>query len=244
MRPLLKFRHRLLAVLLLGLAAGGSVRAAEPAVSARDVLVYPDGDRVQGRLVERTADTVVFQSDRFGLLRVPAAGAEVILAGKSVGPAAVVAGPVEPAAPPAAANGESAAEARITASLARLAARLHASFKPWTGRFAFSTEVVTDTADRSNLSAELQLQRKWQTEEVQLKGRYDFNSTNGRTTTDTLKADGLWRHDFPQKKFVLYRPVLEWNRASFRAGVPSDYLLMQQEIGAGMSLLATARAKV
>ncbi len=51
---------------------------AEPAAPARDVLVYPDGDRVQGRLVEKTGDTIVFQSDRFGLLRVPAAGAEVI----------------------------------------------------------------------------------------------------------------------------------------------------------------------
>jgi hypothetical protein len=105
--------------------------------------------------------------------------------------------------------------------------------------------VVTDTSDRTNLSTELQLQRKWKTDEVQLKGRYDFNQTDGRTTTDMLKADGLWRHDFPSKKgFTQYRPVLEWSRASYKAGVPSDYVLLQQEIGAGLNLVATAKAKV
>jgi len=239
MRTFLKFRLPSLIVSLLILAGPGSLRSAEvPAAltptPARDVLVYPDGDRVQGRLVERTADTLVFQSDRFGLLRVPAAGAEVIPAAK----------PAASAAAPAPANGESVSDARAATSLARLAAQLHALFQPWSGRFAFSTEVVTDTADRSNLAVELQLQRKGKTDEVQLKGRYDFNRTDGKTTTDMMKADGLWRHDFHTTAFVLYRPSLEWSRATYRAGVPADYVLLQQEIGVGLNLLATPKAKV
>lgn len=255
----LKFHLRLLAGLGLGLAGAGLIQAAVAAGAAREVLVYPDGDRVQGRLVERTKDTVVFQSDRFGLLHVPATGVEIIPAATPAGPAAAKLATSTPAAPspastppappagetgPEGAGEETAAEARITASLARLAAKLRANFQPWSGRFAFSTEVVTDTTDRNTLSADLQLQRKWKSNEIQLKGRYDFSQTDGRTTTDMVKADGLWRHDFRGRGFALYRPALEWSRASFRSGVPSDYVLVQQEIGGGLNLLAKEKVKV
>lgn len=254
-RPSLKYRLRSLLLVLLGFAGTGLVRGADaPAAPARDVLVYPDGDRVQGRLVERKGDTLVFQSDRFGLLRVPASGAVVISAAKpaeNILATATAPVPAPAEAPlvvvPATAltpNGETYAEAKETAALARLAAKLRKSFQPWTGRFAFSTEVVTDSADRTNLSLDLLLQRKWKTNVVQLKGRYDFNQTDGRTTTDMVKADGLLRHDFQRKGFVLYRPVLEWSRASFRSGMPSDYVLLQQEIGAGLNLIAKEKVKV
>lgn len=255
MRVRLKFHPGLLAGLLFGLVGAASVWAAEAPVPApaRDVLIYPDGDRVQGRLVERTGDTLVFQSDRFGLLRVPASGAVVIPADKPAGsavpPAAVAAkttavAPADSDSAEIAEQKEIAEEYRVSLSLARLAAKLRAGFKPWTGRFAFSTEVVTDAAERSNLSLDLQLSRKWKTNEVQLKGRYDFSQTDERTTTDMVKADGLWRHDFRGKGFALYRPALEWSRASFRLGVPSDYVLVQQEIGAGLNLLAKEKVKV
>ncbi|MBI2496458.1 MAG: DUF481 domain-containing protein [Opitutae bacterium] len=248
-RVLLNFHPRfLLVALLLALAGGGPGRAAEAAVTAaaRDVLVYPDGDRVQGRLVERTGGILVFQSDRFGLLRVPADTAKVIPAAKSAGtaPAAAVASVPAAVPVPAGAGGENAASAGETGGFAQLAAWLRAGFKPWTGRFAFSTEVVTDSTERNNLSLDLQLQRKWRTNEVQLKARYDFSQTEGRTTADLVKTDGLLRHDFRKKGFMLYRPVLEWSRASFRSGVPSDYVLLQQELGAGLNLLSKDKYKV
>jgi hypothetical protein len=141
-------------------------------------------------------------------------------------------------------DAETYAEAREAAALARLAAILRQGFQGWSGRFSFSTEAVTDTSDRNNISAEIQLKRKWKTNEVQLKARYDFSQTDDRTTTDMVKADGLWRHDFRGKGFALYRPALEWSRASFRLGVPSDYVLVQQEIGGGLNLLAKDKVKV
>ncbi len=227
---------------VLGLVVG---RAVEPAVSARDVLVYQDGDRVQGRLVGRKDGLIVFQSERFGELRVPADKAEVVPA-KTPAAAPVAAKPAaEP--PPAAANDESAAEeVRASAGLARLTARLRESFKPWSGRVAFSTEIVSDTAERSTLSLEGRLSRKWTADEVQLNGRYDFSQTNDLTTTDMLKADALWRHSFSKKKnsFVQYRPTLEWNRANRKGGVPADYVLLQQEIGYGISLLTRPERKL
>ena len=225
---------------VLGLAMG---HAAELAAAARDMLVYPDGDRVQGRLVGRKDGIIVFQSDRFGELRVPADKAKVV-PGKPA-PAPVAAAPgVEPAS--VAPDDDPAAEARMDSGLARLAARLREGFKPWRGRVAFSTEVVSDTADRSTLSIEGRLSRKWTADEVRLNGRYDFSQTKDLTTTDIIKADALWRHDLSRKRnsFVQYRPTLEWNRANFRAGLPADYLLLQQEIGYGISLLARPERKL
>jgi hypothetical protein len=219
----------------------GVARAAEPAL-ARDVLVYPDGDRVQGRLVGRKDGVIVFQSDRFGELRVPADMATVILASTvpaSPGAATTAATAIQPPpAIPAAgeAHAESVAEARGTAGLARLAATLREYFKPWSGRLAFSTEIVSDTAERSTISLEGRLNRKWSSNEVQLGARYDYSETNDLTTTDMVKADGLWRHNLSKNSFAQYRPTVEWNRANFRLKVPADYVLLQQEIGYGISL--------
>ncbi|MES1194978.1 MAG: hypothetical protein ABUL65_03725, partial [Opitutus sp.] len=81
-------------------------------------------------------------------------------------------------------------------------------------------------------------------DEVQLNGRYDYSETSARATTDMVKADGLWRHDFSKNSFAQYRPTLEWNRASFKAGLPADYVLLQQEIGAGLNLVGTPARKL
>jgi hypothetical protein len=106
-------------------------------------------------------------------------------------------------------------------------------FGPWRGKLAFSTEVVTDVAERNNHSVEARFTRKWAKDEVQMTGRYDYAETNQVPTTDVVKATGSWRHEFSKKWFAHYRPSAEWNRASRRQGVPNDYTLVQQEIGAG-----------
>ena len=215
----------------------------------RDVLVYKDGDRVQGRLKGKVGEILVFQSERFGELRVPADQAVVIKADKSVAatPAAGASQGTKAAAAQTKVEEQVAAE-KISGwerfSPAVLASRLRDMFGPWHGRVAFSTEVVSDTADRTNVSVDTQLKRKWKADEVQLTARHDYSETNGITTTDLIKADGSWRHDFSKSLFTQYRPSVEWNRASFSAGMPKDYILLQQEIGAGFGLLTTPTRKV
>ena len=226
---------------VLGMVAG---HAAAPVAAGRDVLVYQDGDRVQGRLVGRKDGVIVFQSDRFGELRVPADKAQVVPAKVPAAAPAAAVPASEPTPVLSAANGEVAAEAQEAAGLARLAAKLRDGFKPWTGRVAFSTEIVSDTAERSTLSLEGRLSRKWTDNEVQLNGRYDFSQTNDLTTTDTLKGDALWRHNFSKNSFAQYRPTLEWNQANFKSGRPADYVLLQQEIGYGISLLTKPERKL
>jgi hypothetical protein len=225
--------------------------AAESENNSRDVLVYKDGDRVQGRLIEKTDKIIVFDSDRFGVQRVLVENAVVI---RAEAPAAgrKPSGPVAAGALPSAQEKQAAEERaeaeRITLrdrfSAAALTAGLRDFFGPWHGRFAFTVEQVSSTAEQVNTGVEATLQRKWKEDEVQLKGRYDFSEANNLTTTDLMKADGLWRHDFPQNFFALYHPNLEWNRASFNNGVPNDYVQLQQEIGAGLSIRPTARRKV
>jgi hypothetical protein len=211
-------------------AAGGT---AQPAVL--DVLVYRDGDRTQGHLVERVGDVVVFKSERFGVLRVPADQAEVILAKAPA--AATGVGPM----PDPVARAEAEADERPATGWSALSPReltvaLRRFFGPWHGRFAFSVEAVSDASERNTETTEAKLQRKWDRDVVQLNAHYDFSRTNGFTTTDVAKADGSWRHDFPRQFFSQYRPTVEWNRAYVRNAVPSDYVLLQQEIDAGFRI--------
>lgn len=238
----------------------GAVQAAEPALVPRDALVYKDGDRVQGKFIERTGDVIVFKADRFGELRVPLADAVVIMAETAVAP------PPAPgtssASPPATLAGTEpatpATESKAAADRADveriklwewfypwvLTARVRNYFGPWHGRFAFSTELVSDTADRTNLALEGHMQRKWESSEVQVTARYDYAETNELATTDVLRGSASYRHDFSKNRFALYRPTLEWNRASTRGGVPNEYVLLQQEIGVGFSLYSTPSRKI
>jgi hypothetical protein len=246
-------------LLFVGLAAA---RASDSVPSHRDTLVYKDGDRVQGRLVTREKDTIVFKADRFGELRVPSTDAVVILAEKLT-PAAAgkpAAKPAAPAATPTVVAQGIQADAKAKAAAERaeeekasiwemfspsvLTARVRNYFGPWHGKLALSTEVVEDVSDRNSVAFEASLKRKWEKNEVQVTGRYDFAQTNDLPTTDTLKGTGLWRHDFDKRRFAQYRPTVEWNRASKLKGVPNDYVLLQQEIGVGFAVLTTPTRKV
>jgi len=199
-----------------------------PPAPAFDELVFADGDRVRGHFVEKIGDTVVFQSERFGLLHVSAADAEVILAKMpepelapvvdvegGTGTVTVEHGPFSPR---------------------EMARQLKQFFGSWHGRFAVSAEALQDARDRSTVSVEARLQRKWKSDEVQLNARYDYGSVDEVVSTDMIRGDGVWRHDFPGKFFGVYRPTLEWNRAYYRGGLPADYLLLQQEVGAGINV--------
>jgi hypothetical protein len=240
-------------VLALGLVLAVARGGEEPAdLSPRDVLVFKDGDRLHGLLLRQEGDVLVFKSDRFGEQRVPVGLAVVIKAEHPPVPVATTPPAVAPAPASAGAAEQKAAERaeaeRVSVwerfSPAVLTARVREYFGPWKGRVAFSTEVMHDTADRSTLSLETRLSRKFTKDEVQMSGRYDFAKTNELTTTDMLKADGLWRHNFSRNSFTQYRPTLEWNRASFRSGLPTDYLLLQQEIGVGVNLLTSPARKL
>lgn len=238
------------------LVAGLMVRmegAAEAAANTRDTLVYKDGDRIQGSLVSKGAEEIVFRSDRFGEVRVRAVDAVVIPGvrapdGEATAPKAIAATPVSEPEARAQAAREEAEQERVTIwdrfSPGVLTARVREFFGPWGGRLAFSTEVVSDVVEQNNHSLEMKLSRKWQRDEVQLTARYDYVETNDVPTTDMVKAAGSWRHEFNRKWFAHYRPSGEWNHASRRLGVPNDYVLLQQELGLGYQVFTSATRTV
>ena len=202
-----------------------------------DVLIYNDGDSVRGHLVDRSVDSWLFMSDRFGLLRVPLADAKVVLATPEA--AAAIARAKAEEARVKAEEAENASFLRwsVLSPLA-LAQHLRDFFGPWHGRFAFSTQMMSNTTETTNDTAEAHLRRKWTKDDVQLNARYDFSDTNHVTTTDVIKGDAAWRHDLPNKLFTIYSPSVEWNRAFLLNTVPSDYVLLQQEIGMGVNVFA------
>ena len=238
------------AVLASGLGSAG-LRAADIVVAAPQVLIYADGDRVRGKLVERSGELWVFQSEKFGLLKVPVAAARVESAadGVSMTPKLAPKEAVATAAPkPTSIHEDSddvepAGWARFT-PLA-LTHTMREFFGPWKGRFSISLEDVSDSSSRNTTLVELHMKRTWKRDEVDGTLRYDFSQTANVATKDLIKLTGSWRRDYAYKLFSIYRPTSEYNRA-FKApdGVAVNYLLLQQEIGAGVNVFTTPQRKL
>ena len=238
------------AVLVIGLGGAG-LRAAESVVAAPQVLIYADGDRVRGKLLERSGELWVFQSEKFGLLKVPVAAARVEPAADGVAMALRLA-PKEAVAMPApkptsthedSDDLEPEGWARFT-PLA-LTQTMRGFFGPWKGRFSISLEDVSDSSSRNTTLVELHMKRTWKRDEVDGTLRYDFSQTADVATKDLIKLTGSWRRDYAYKLFSIYRPTSEYNRA-FKApdDVAVNYLLLQQEIGAGVNVFTTPQRKL
>ena len=238
------------AVLAIGLG-GAVLRAAETVVAAPQVLIYADGDRVRGKLLERSGELWVFQSEKFGLLKVPVSAARVEPAADGVAMAQSLAPKeaVAMSAPKPTSTHEDSDDlepegwARFT-PLA-LTQTMREFFGPWKGRFSISLEDVSDSSSRNTTLVELHMKRTWKRDEVDGTLRYDFSQTADVATKDLIKLTGSWRRDYAYKLFSIYRPTSEYNRA-FKApdDVAVNYLLLQQEIGAGVNVFTTPQRKL
>ncbi|MBS0662928.1 MAG: DUF481 domain-containing protein [Verrucomicrobia bacterium] len=215
---------------VLGSKTASMAITAEPA-STFDVLIYKDGDRVRGHLKERSATEIVFISERFGRLVVPVTQAKVILANGETDTMAEERARSEEAVRPF--------TMRSLLSVRSLTTELQHFFGPWRGRFAVSTQVQTGPTDSTSEMAEIYLKRRWKEDTVQFAARYDYGKSGQVVTSDMLKAEVAWRHDFRTRLFTVYSPTLEMNRAYVDDGLPADYVLAQQEIGVGYNVLVS-----
>ena len=209
------------------------------APTATDVLVYKDGDRVQGRVVYDDGKTIVFRTNRFGELSVPHSQAEVIYGSIPEPPqtqshAIAAMAPSAPAQTPAEAKSEAelAEERRV---IGRLSTTLRRFFGPWHGRVSFSSEAVNAADSRQNEVLEGRMNRKWVADDVELSTRYEFSSTNETTSTDITKGSVYWRHDLSRRWFTIVHPSCEWNRNYIYQEQEADYVLLQNELGGGFT---------
>ncbi|HEY0943899.1 MAG TPA: hypothetical protein VGD81_01485, partial [Opitutaceae bacterium] len=144
-------------------APAGPASPPEPA-PAWDELVYRDGDRLRGRLVERIGGMVIFQANRFGIVQVPADEAEVILATPIPSAPSRMAGRTR--------TDEPAVE-RAPFSPWAMTQALKELFGSWHGRLSFGTEVLNDGNDRNSTTLEAHLERKWRRDELKISSRFD-----------------------------------------------------------------------
>lgn len=228
----------------------------EAADSSRDTLVYKDGDRVHGVLIQQAAGVIVFKSDRFGELRVPSGDAVVIKSVQSVeteGKKKQALAEVQKKTPEAGqAEREEKEEKEEQEQLwswfrfspAVLTAKVREFFGPWRGRVSFSDELVTDTSHRNSVALEGKLSRTYTNDQIDLSARYNYDQTNGVRTTDMFRTVNSWHHDFTRRQFGVYRPTIEWNRANRKEQFPEEYVLLQQELGYGYKLVNRPTRKI
>jgi hypothetical protein len=203
-----------------------------------DVLIFADGDRVQGTFVRREDGKIIFQSPRFGNLSVPESEATVEV---TTQPPPPIISPM-----PSATEGESSLTDQLL--LTKLRRRVEDGivrwWEPWAGRIAASTDIVKDAKDRSIFLAEGRVRRNWAKDEVRLETRYEYREENNVKTVDLIKGIGLWRHDLSVRFFGSYRSVVERDQVNSNGFQPFPYVLLQQQVGAGVHLLRRERIKL
>jgi hypothetical protein len=234
---------RSLTLVALGLGPILAGRASGAPAGEGDVLVFRNGDRVSGRVVSAGPE-IVFQSERFGELRVPAADATVQRAGATAAIPPTASRPAAVAPTPAAARPAAAPTDLDSPSLGELQARIRDFFGPWQGRIAVAVESVQEAVDRENLSLDSTLRRRWEKDELQFTGRFDYVQSNAVPSTDVIRGSASWRHEFSKQYFTQYRPSVEWNRANRRGALKNRYVLLQQEVGVGYNVVTTAERKL
>ncbi|MGC4074853.1 MAG: DUF481 domain-containing protein [Nibricoccus sp.] len=203
-----------------------------------DVLIFNDGDRVQGTFVRRENGNIIFQSLRFGNLSVPESEAKVEVTSQPA-PAIIAPMPTAPENPPSLYD-----QILLTRFRRKVEEGIVQWWEPWTGRLAASTDIVHDSKDRSVFLAEGRVRRNWPKDEVRLEARYEYREENSATTVDLFRGSGLWRHDVSARYFGSYRPVVERDKANSTGFQEFPYLLLQQQVGAGVHLLKKERIKL
>lgn len=195
-----------------------------PANATADVLVFKDGDRVQGTLLRIEGETVVFRANRFGDIRVARNDAKVI-------PEAAKDKAVSVRETPE--KSEEVLAGAIPGGTAPPRAR--SGPRPWTGRLCVSTEAIQDASERRAIVLDAQLSRKAASDQVKGDLHYEYRTQNSEKQNDELKGSAYWKHLLPNRLFSVYRPVIEWNRNAHINGAATPYVVAQQELGIGFS---------
>jgi hypothetical protein len=220
-------------VVLLAMAV--SAAAATPL--GRGLLVYPDGNRLTGRLL---ADGV-FASDLFG---------EVRFDSKAVR--------FEPRleVPDRDTPGELRervdAEVKAGTPATPAAKPVSSGAKPWKFSISGFADATTDDGNRRReYYGALRIERPSQTDPLILEGRYEYRRVGSRL--DRRRATGSldWRHPFPESRwFTLYRPYFEYDGRSLSPADAAtlgrtriDYIFTQQQAGVGYNILAGPKVK-
>ena len=221
---------------LLVILACACLRAA-PAEDGVDVLVYTNGDRVHGKFVSRENNTIIFESQHFGRLKVPATDARVLTAVASASrgtSTTTVSRPKDSPAEIADHNFFDPTDWRMTS----LTETIRHIFGQWHGRLSFASSSTINEKEHKSFVVETKLTRKWTRDEVRIDARYDYASDDDDVSRDIFKSDSYWRHELSPRFFTLYSPNIEWDRDyTTDTGLDVDYLLLQQQLGVGINLI-------
>lgn len=192
--------------------------------AAGSILCCPNGDRIEGTVVERTSGTVVFQSKNFGRLVCDASRVTI--------------------EPSAGESGTSASSAQMPATKDPATLQSSAGRAPdkkekakWDGRAEFGFSHVDDNGQRDSLALDLAAHKKWTLDEVRLESHYEYKEDLGEKTA------AHWQHSLSSRYFSVYRVTDEWNQHAEYAGHPISYFLVQQGIGAGITFWEQVKAK-
>ncbi len=163
----------------------------------------PNGEYLRGEIVEQNGDSIVFRSESFGLITLPASVLEQTEQAESPVPAQPAGPPISPSAV-AGAPGERAQEAPPV-GLVRQKLRLPSRFS---ANIMVGMDFLRSELDVDNYKVELNTGWKGEVHEFMTYHRYEYGKIMGHRTLDEYENAGRWIYPFHERWILLSQ--LSW----------------------------------
>jgi len=208
------FRIPSLVCILLILAATNSIRAS--------ILILSNGDRLTGHVIKRADGKVYFHSDILGDIvapetavtiveKPPASGSMNALVGlPPPAPSAPAGSQTTPALPSPTASSlpgptvvQSQPVVKIAAQKPKIPIVVTPPVTPWTGKVEFGyNNIISGDIRTVSLNLSGEVERTIREDNLLVKGRFLYGSSDGLATTDEEDGDFRWRHNLSDRLFV------------------------------------------
>jgi hypothetical protein len=88
------------------------------------------------------------------------------------------------------------------------------------------------------------VERKWVKDQLRNELHYEYRTVDNAKQADDLKISGYWKHGLSDRTFSVCRSAVEWNRYAILNDVFTPYVVLQQELGLGYTVLNQPTRKV
>jgi putative salt-induced outer membrane protein YdiY len=200
-------------------AAAGALLWVPVSLPAQDVLVFPNGDRLSGRLLLEEEGLLHFEHDLLG--RISVQSGEVTLQRGDADRA-------EPAQPPP----ETALAPELPAPPEEA---IPLRRPPWTGRFEFGYTWQSGRAEKNEIALRAQADRKLNDSEYKALGEFLYGQAAGTRNTHRYLSNFRWRESFTPR---LFTQTLSQYEADRIRGVRHR---AEQNLGVGYRFLKSER---
>jgi putative salt-induced outer membrane protein YdiY len=193
-----------------------------PALARADLLQLANGDRLQGRLIARSAGQIHWENPILGTLVVPETQATILPSDIS-------------AALPAPATQQTSVTTTATAQAPSANAPSSPTKTRWKSTIESGLAIQSGRSDRADLNFRFETSLQRRRNSYRALARYLYSKADGSVTTDRTEAAFRWRRELDQRWFG------QSNSSYLAARIKGIDHNIEQNLGLGYRLIKTPR---